>query len=61
MEGILFYKDFHDALENKWDNPTMTNDEKWKKMNHKMIGMIKQCIEHEIFHHVAQETSAYEL
>ncbi|GFZ00191.1 hypothetical protein Acr_13g0015900 [Actinidia rufa] len=26
-----------------------------------MIGLIRQCIEHKVFHHVAQETSAYEL
>ncbi|GFZ05119.1 hypothetical protein Acr_17g0006910 [Actinidia rufa] len=26
-----------------------------------MIGLIRQCIGHNVFHHVAQETSAYEL
>ncbi|GFS29603.1 hypothetical protein Acr_00g0007440 [Actinidia rufa] len=30
-------------------------------MNRKTIGLIRQCIGHEVFHHVAQETSAYEL
>ena len=30
-------------------------------MNKKIIGLIKQCIGHEVFHHVAQEMSAYEL
>ncbi|GFS44407.1 hypothetical protein Acr_00g0090160 [Actinidia rufa] len=30
-------------------------------MNRKTIGLIRQCIEHEVFHHLAQETSAYEL
>ena len=30
-------------------------------MNRKMIGLIRQCIEHEVFHHVVQETSAYKL
>ncbi|GFZ21531.1 hypothetical protein Acr_29g0006930 [Actinidia rufa] len=36
-------------------------DEEWRKMNRKTIGLIRQCIGHEVFHHVAQETSAYEL
>ncbi|GFZ14668.1 hypothetical protein Acr_24g0008580 [Actinidia rufa] len=30
-------------------------------MNRKTIRLIRQCIGHEVFHHVAQETSAYEL
>ncbi|GFZ20834.1 hypothetical protein Acr_28g0015390 [Actinidia rufa] len=30
-------------------------------MNRKTIGLIRQCIGCEVFHHVAQETSAYEL
>ncbi|GFS37354.1 hypothetical protein Acr_00g0051480 [Actinidia rufa] len=34
---------------------------KWRKMNRKTIGLIRQCIGHEVFHHVAQETSAYDL
>ncbi|GFY96636.1 hypothetical protein Acr_11g0009420 [Actinidia rufa] len=30
-------------------------------MNRKTIGLIRQCIGYEVFHHIAQETSAYEL
>ncbi|GFY85307.1 hypothetical protein Acr_04g0000450 [Actinidia rufa] len=61
MEDILFCKDLHDPLENKGDKHVATKDEEWKKMNRKTIGLIRQCIGHEVFHHVAQETSAYEL
>ena len=61
MEDILFCKDLHDPLENKGEKPIATRDEEWRKMNRKTIGLIRQCIGHEVFHHVAQETSAYEL
>ncbi|GFY85309.1 hypothetical protein Acr_04g0000470 [Actinidia rufa] len=61
MEGILFCKDLHDPLENKGEKPIAKKDEEWRKMNRKTIGLIRQCIGHEVFHHVAQETSAYEL
>ncbi|GFZ09772.1 hypothetical protein Acr_21g0003710 [Actinidia rufa] len=61
MEDILFYNDLHNHLKNKEDKPVATKDEEWKKMYRKTIGLIKQCIGHEVFHHVAQETSAYEL
>ncbi|GFY90772.1 hypothetical protein Acr_07g0009690 [Actinidia rufa] len=61
MEDILFCKDLHNPLENKGEKPIATKDEEWRKMNRKMIGLIRQCIGHEVFHHVALETSAYEL
>ncbi|GFS37024.1 hypothetical protein Acr_00g0049300 [Actinidia rufa] len=61
MEDILFCKDLHDPLENKGEKPEAKKDEEWRKMNRKTIGLIRQCIRHEVFHHVAQETSAYDL
>ena len=61
MKDILFCKDLHDPLENEGDKPTSTKDEKWRKMNRNAIGLIRQCIGHEVFHHVAQKMSAYEL
>ncbi|GFS37111.1 hypothetical protein Acr_00g0049940 [Actinidia rufa] len=61
MKDILFCKDLHDPLENKGEKPVATKDEEWRKMNRKTIGLIRQCIGHEVFHHVAQETSAYDL
>ncbi|GFY85303.1 hypothetical protein Acr_04g0000410 [Actinidia rufa] len=61
MEDILFCKDLHDPLENKGEKPIAKKDEEWRKMNRKTIRLIRQCIGHEVFHHVAQETSAYEL
>ncbi|GFZ14598.1 hypothetical protein Acr_24g0007880 [Actinidia rufa] len=61
MEDILFCKDLHDSLENKGEKPVAKKDEEWRKMNRKTIGLIRQCIGHEVFHHVAQEMSAYDL
>ncbi|GFS42175.1 hypothetical protein Acr_00g0078350 [Actinidia rufa] len=61
MEDILFFKDLHDPLENKEEKPLAKKDEEWRKMNRKTIGLIRQCNGHEVFHHVAQETSTYEL
>ncbi|GFY91260.1 hypothetical protein Acr_07g0014560 [Actinidia rufa] len=61
MEDILFCKDLHDPLENKGKKPIAKKDEEWRKINRKTIGLIRQCIGHEVFHHVAQETSAYVL
>ena len=61
MKDILFCKDLYDPLKNKRDKPATTKDEEWKKINRKMIGLIKQCIRREVFHHIAHETSAYEL
>ena len=39
----------------------MKKDKEWKKMNKKMIGLIRQCVGHEVFHHVAHEMSAREI
>ncbi|GFY94083.1 hypothetical protein Acr_09g0005290 [Actinidia rufa] len=61
MEDILFCKDLHNSLKNKGEKLIAMKDEKWRKMNKKTIGLIRQYIGHEVFHHVAQETSAYEL
>ncbi|GFY95526.1 hypothetical protein Acr_10g0009110 [Actinidia rufa] len=61
MEDILFCKDLHNPLENKGEKPLAKTDKEWRKMNRKTIGLIRQCIGHEVFHHVAQETSTYEL
>ena len=41
MEDILFCKNLYDPLENKWDKPIAMKDEEWKKMNRKMIGLIR--------------------
>ena len=41
MEDILFCKDLYDPLENKINKPITKKDEEWKKMNIKMIGLIR--------------------
>jgi len=61
MEDMLSWKDLYDPLEHAGVKPTETKVEDWKKMNRKTVGLIRQCIGHEVFHHVAQETDAYAL
>ncbi|GFY89069.1 hypothetical protein Acr_06g0010090 [Actinidia rufa] len=54
-------EDLHDPLKNKGDKPVVMKDEEWRKMNRKTIGLIRHCIRHEVFYHVAEEMSVYEL
>lgn len=61
MEDLLSCKDLYDPLEAKGVNPDLTKETEWKKLNRKTIGQIRQWIDHSVFHHVAQETDAYDL
>ncbi|KAA8518002.1 hypothetical protein F0562_015476 [Nyssa sinensis] len=61
MEDMLYCKDLYDPLENKGIIPITKTEDEWKKMNRKTIGQIRQWTDHSVFHHVAQETSAYSL
>lgn len=61
MEDILYCKDLYDPIENKGVKPKDMTDEEWKKLNRKTIGLIRQLVGHEVFHHIAQETCAYTL
>ena len=61
MEDILYAKDMYDPLENEGKKPDEFDEAKWKKINRKAIGLIRQWIGPEVFHHVAKETSAFEL
>lgn len=60
MEDMLYFKDLFDPLELKGVKPTETKAKDWKKLNQKTIGLIRQCVGHEVFHHIAQETDAYD-
>lgn len=61
MEDMLYTKDLFDPLELKGVKPADTKDVDWKKANRKTIGLIRQCVGQEVFHHIAQETDAYTL
>ncbi|KAF7149048.1 hypothetical protein RHSIM_Rhsim03G0193900 [Rhododendron simsii] len=61
MEDMLSWKDLYDPLEYEGIKPNDTKTEDWKKLNRKAVGLIRQCIGQEVFHHVAQETDAYAL
>lgn len=61
MEDMLSWKDLYDPLEYEGVKPNDTKTEDWKKLNRKAVGLIRQCIGQEVFHHVAQDTDAYAL
>jgi hypothetical protein len=61
MEDILYAKDMYDPLENEGKKPEGIDEAKWNKINRKTIGLIRQWIGPEVFHHVAKVTSAFEL
>jgi hypothetical protein len=41
--------------------PTCVTEEEWRVLNQKAVGMIRLYINHNIFHHVANDTNAYEM
>ena len=61
MEDILYAKDMYDPLKNEGKKSDEIDEAKWKKINRKVIGLIRQWIGPEVFHHVGKETSAFEL
>ena len=61
MEDILYCKDLYDPIEGNSAKPEDKTDKEWKRMNRKMIGMVKQWLDDSVFHHVANETSAHDL
>ena len=61
MQDLLYCKDLIDPILFKGVMPTDMKREDWTKMNMKTIGHIRQWIDHSVFHHVAQETEAYQL
>ncbi|CAH9130353.1 unnamed protein product [Cuscuta epithymum] len=61
MEDLLNLRDLADPLDNNGVKPDKKTDEEWTKMNRKTVAQIRQWIDHSVFHHVAQEQSAYTL
>jgi hypothetical protein len=60
MEDILYCKDLYEPIL-KEKIPTGVPEEEWRVLNQKAVGMIRLYINHNIFHHVANNTNAYEM
>ena len=61
MEDLLFCKDLYDPIEEKGVKSTSKSDGDLKKINWQTIGVIRQWVDHSIYHHVSGETLAYNL
>ena len=60
MEDILYCKDLYEPIV-KDKIPTGVTEEEWRVLHRKAVGMIRLYINHNIFHHVANDTNAYEM
>jgi hypothetical protein len=60
MEDILYCKDLYEPIV-KEKIPTNVTEEEWRMLNQKAVGMIQLYINHNIFHHVANDTNACEM
>jgi hypothetical protein len=61
MEDILCCKDLYQPIV-KDKLPDGVTEEKWRVLlNRKALGMIRLYIKHNIFHHVGNDTNAYEM
>ncbi|KAM2547237.1 hypothetical protein TB1_018567 [Malus domestica] len=60
IENILYCNDLHEPIEEVAATPKSMSDVKWKKMNCKAIGTIRQWVDDCVFHYVFNETNARE-
>ena len=58
MEDVHYCKDLHDPIEGDSAKPSDISDRDCEKLNRKIIGCIRQCVDVSVFHHVSQETNA---
>lgn len=61
MEDLLYTKDLMDPIDFKGVKPEATSAENWRKLNRKAVGLIRQYVGLEVFHHICEETDAYTL
>jgi gag-polypeptide of LTR copia-type len=59
MEDLLYCKDVYAPL--TYTKPADTSDEIWNVSNRKTIALIRQCIDHSVYHHISTETDAKSL
>lgn len=57
MDDMLSWKDSYEPLKHLGVKPTDMKTDSWKIIIRKAVGLIRQCIEQEVFHYVAQETN----
>jgi hypothetical protein len=60
MEDILYCKDLYKPVV-KEKVTTGVRKEQWRVMNYKVVGMIRLYINHNVLHHVTNDTNAYEM
>ena len=60
-EDILYCKDLYDPIEGDEAKPATMSVKEWEKSNRKTVGLIRQWVDHIVFHHVAQEVNAQSL
>ena len=53
MEDILYCKDLYDPIEGDEAKLAILSDKEWKKLNRITVGLIRQWVDHTMFHHVA--------
>ena len=61
MMDILYCKDLAKPIEKMGEKPEKYDDEDWATMDRKAISVIRQWVDDTVFHHISNETSAYEL
>ena len=59
MEDLLFCIDLYDHVEGDSTKSSDKTLQVWKKINKKIVGLIRQWINDNIFYHVAIKTNAY--
>ena len=61
MEDLLYCKGLYGPIEGDKGRPESTKDVDWNKLNWQTVGVIRQWIDDNVFHHVATETLACDL
>jgi len=49
MEDLLFCRDWYDPIEEKGVKPVSKSEGDWKKINSKIVGVIRQWIDQSIY------------
>uniref|UniRef100_A0A0A9B7D2 Retrovirus-related Pol polyprotein from transposon TNT 1-94 n=1 Tax=Arundo donax TaxID=35708 RepID=A0A0A9B7D2_ARUDO len=60
MEDLLYCKDLYEPIVRDKIS-TSVKEEDWRVLNRKALSMIRLYINHNIFHHVANDTNTYDL
>jgi len=61
MQDLLCCKDLYAPLEGDEAKPKDMSDGKWKKLDRKAIGFIRQWLDDSVFHYIFTKISAHSL